>query len=56
MNVSNILKIVSVFFNLHISAGGLTPAWKALVTPLELPYNDIGQKVSALRNYKVLIQ
>ena len=38
--------MVSVFFNFHISAGGLTQAWKALATLLEPQYNDIGQKVS----------
>jgi len=46
VSVNNIVKMVSVFFNFHISAGGLTQAWKALATLLEPQYNDIGQKVS----------
>ena len=36
--------MVSVFFNLQVSAGGLTQAWKALATLLEPQYNDIGQR------------
>lgn len=47
VSVNNIVKMVSVFFNLQVSAGGLTQAWKALATVLEPQYNDIGQKVSA---------
>ena len=47
VSVNNIVKMVSVFSNLHVSAGGLTQAWKALATLLEPQYNDIGQKVSA---------
>lgn len=47
MSVNNIVKVISVFFNLHISAGGLTQAWKALATLLEPRYNDIGRDVSA---------
>lgn len=46
ISVNNLVKMVSVFFNLHVSAGGLTQAWKALATLLEPQYNDIGQKVS----------
>lgn len=46
ISVNNIVKMVSVFFNLRISAGGLTQTWKALVTLLEPPYNDMGQKIS----------
>jgi len=47
MSVNNIVKMVSVFFNLRISAGGLTRAWKALAVLLEPRYNDIGREVSA---------
>ncbi|GAN32265.1 IS66 family transposase [Candidatus Brocadia sinica] len=47
ISINNIVKMVSVFFNFHISAGGLTQAWKSLATLLESRYNDIGQKVSA---------
>lgn len=46
MSVNNIVKVVSVFFNLQISAGGLTQAWKALATLLVPLYNDIGREVS----------
>ncbi len=38
--------MVSVFFNLQISAGGLTQAWKTLATLLEPLYDDIGRKVA----------
>ncbi|GJQ47819.1 hypothetical protein KsCSTR_40750 [Candidatus Kuenenia stuttgartiensis] len=47
ISVNNIVKMLSVFFNLQISAGGLTQAWKSLATLLEPQYNEIGQKVSA---------
>src|SRR5574337_1047307 len=47
ISVNNIVKMVSVFFNLHISAGGLTQAWKSPAILLESRYNDIGQKISA---------
>ena len=47
VSVNNIVKMVSVFSDLQVSAGGLTQAWKALATLLEPQYNDIGQKVSA---------
>ncbi len=46
ISVNNIVKMVSVFFNFRISAGGLTQAWKSLATLLEPQYNNIGQKVS----------
>lgn len=46
VSVNNIVKMVSVFFNLQVSAGGLTQAWKALATLLEPQYNDIGQRVA----------
>lgn len=46
ISINNIVKMVSVFFNLQVSAGGLTQAWKSLATLLEPLYNDIGQKVS----------
>ena len=47
IRVNNIAKMVSVFFNLHVSAGGLTQAWKSLATLLESRYNDMRQKISA---------
>ncbi|OOP57268.1 MAG: hypothetical protein AYP45_04625 [Candidatus Brocadia carolinensis] len=31
---NNIIKMVSVFFTLHVSAGGLAQAWKSLATHL----------------------
>jgi hypothetical protein len=46
ISINNIVKMVSVFFNLQVSAGGLTQAWKALATLLEPLYNDIGREVS----------
>ena len=46
ISVKNIVKIVSVFFRLKVSAGGLTQAWKALAMLLEPCYDDIGRKVS----------
>lgn len=46
ISVQNIVKTVSVFFRLQVSAGGLTQAWKALAMLLEPCYDDIGRKVS----------
>jgi hypothetical protein len=46
VSVSNIVKMVSVFFNFKVSAGGLTQAWQTLSSMLEPLYNDIGQRVS----------
>lgn len=46
ISVQNIVKIVSVFFRLQVSAGGLTQAWKSLAMLLEPCYDDIGRKVS----------
>lgn len=46
VSVNNIVKMMSIFFNLQVSAGGLTQAWKSLATLMEPQYNDIRQKVS----------
>jgi hypothetical protein len=46
ISVQNIVRIVSVFFRLQVSTGGLTQAWRALAMLLEPCYDDIGQKVS----------
>ena len=46
ISVNNIVKMVSVFSNLQVSAGGLTQAWKTLAMLLEPLYDDIGRKVA----------
>ena len=46
VSVNNLVKTVSVFSGLKITAGGLTQAWKKLAFLLEPLYDEIGQKVS----------
>jgi transposase len=46
VSVNNLVKTVSVFSSLKITAGGMTQAWKRLAFLLEPLYEEIGQKVS----------
>lgn len=46
VSVNNIVKLLAVFLNFKVTAGGLTQAWKNLAYILEPLYNEIGQKVS----------
>lgn len=46
VSVNNLVKMVSVFFSVQVSAGGLTQAWKNLAWLLKPLYDQIGQKVS----------
>lgn len=46
VSVSNLVKMLNVFSNFKVSAGGLTQAWKALAFILEPLYDDIGQKIA----------
>ena len=46
VSVNNLVKTVSVFSSLKITAGGLTQAWKRLAFLLEPLYEEIGRKVS----------
>jgi hypothetical protein len=46
VSVNNLVKMVSVFSSLKITAGGLTQAWKNLAFLLEPLYQEIGRKVS----------
>jgi transposase len=46
VSVNNIVRILSVVCRFHISAGGLTQAWKNLSILLEPLYHDIGQRIS----------
>jgi transposase len=46
VSVNNLVKTVSVFSSLKITAGGLTQAWKKLAFLLEPLYDEVGRKVS----------
>jgi transposase len=46
VSVNNLVKMVSVFSSLKITAGGLTQAWKNLALLLAPLYHEIGRKVS----------
>ena len=46
VSVNNLVKTISVFCSLKITAGGLTQAWKRLAFLLEPLYEEIGRKVS----------
>ncbi len=46
VSVNNVVKMVSVFSSVQVSAGGFTQAWKHLASLLEPFYDQIGQKVS----------
>jgi len=46
VSVHNLVKMVSVFSSLKITAGGLTQAWKKLAFLVEPLYDEIGRKVS----------
>jgi len=46
VSVNNLVKTVSVFSSLKITAGGLTQAWKKLAFLLEPLYDEIGRRVS----------
>ncbi len=46
VSVNNLVKTVSVFSSLKITAGGLTQAWKKLAFLLEPLYDEIGRKLS----------
>jgi len=46
VSVNNLVKMLNVFSNFKVSAGGLTQAWKTLAFILEPLYDDIGQKVA----------
>lgn len=46
VSVNNLVKTISVFSSLKITAGGLTQAWKKLAFLLEPLYEEIGQRVS----------
>jgi len=46
VSVSNLVKMVSVFFQFKISAGGLTQGWKALANILRPIYDHMGHQVA----------
>ena len=46
VSVNNIVKVLSVFSNFKISAGGLTQAWASLSLLLKPMYSDIGKTIS----------
>ena len=46
VSVNNLVKMLNVFSNFKVSAGGLTQAWKTLAFVLEPFYDDIGQKIA----------
>jgi transposase len=46
VSVNNLVKTISVFSSLKITAGGLTQAWKKLAFLLEPLYDEIGRRVS----------
>jgi len=46
VSVNNLIKMVSVFSSLKITAGGLTQAWKKLAFLVEPFYDEIGRRVS----------
>jgi transposase len=46
VSVNNLVKTVSVFSCLKITAGGLTQAWKHVAFLLEPLYDEIGRKIS----------
>jgi len=46
VSVNNLVKMLNVFSNFKVSAGGLTQAWKTLAFILEPFYDDIGQKIA----------
>jgi len=45
ISVNNVVKILSVFANAKVSAGGLTLAWKKLAALLKSVYDEIGDKI-----------
>ena len=45
VSVNNIVRLLKVFANFSVSAGGLTQAWKKLAFTLEPVYADIGAKI-----------
>jgi transposase len=46
VSVNNIVKMLAVFANFTVTAGGLTQAWKNLACALAPVYNHIGQRVA----------
>jgi transposase len=46
VSVNNLVKMVSVFSSLKLTAGGLTQAWKNLAFLLQPLYDEVGRKVS----------
>lgn len=46
VSVNNIVKMLGIFANFKVTAGGLTQAWRNLASALEPVYNDIGKKVA----------
>ena len=46
VSVNNLVKILSIFSNFKVSAGGLTQAWTSLALLLEPMYLDIGKTIS----------
>jgi hypothetical protein len=46
ISVNNIFKLLKVFVNFPVTAGGLTQAWKKLACNLEPVYHNIGKKVT----------
>ena len=46
MSVNNLVKILAVFLNFKVTAGGLTQAWKNLAFILEPLYDNIGCEVA----------
>jgi hypothetical protein len=45
ISVNNLTKMVNIFANFKVSAGGLTQAWKNLALRLEEDYNEIRRKI-----------
>jgi len=46
VSVNNIVKMLGVFADFKVTAGGLTQAWKNLASDLEPVYDDIGKMVT----------
>jgi transposase len=45
MSVRNIVKLLSTFFGLPVSPGGLTQAWKNMAALLKAQYEEIGRQI-----------
>ena len=45
MSVRNLVKLLSIFWAVDVSPGGLTQAWKNLATTLKPVYDDIGRMI-----------